>query len=313
MSINNGSRSAAARPGSWRRDILLNWKIYLIALPIIAYFIIFHYLPMFGIVMAFQDFSPIKGFLGSEWVGIDNFIKFFTGPSFLLILRNTLVISLLGLVIGFPASILFAILLNELNQLFFKKTIQTISYMPYFVSMVVIAGLIIDFCSSNGIITNLLVNLGMKRQNLLQNPSYFWTINLISDLWQGLGYGSIIFIAAITNVSQELHEAATIDGAGRIKRVIHVTIPGMLPVIVTMLILQVGMLMSVGFDKILLLYNPTIYSTADVISTHVQRMGIVNMQYGYSSAVGLFNSVVGTALLLITNALSRKYAEHSVF
>jgi len=268
---------------------------------------------MFGIVMAFQDFSPIKGFLGSEWVGIDNFIKFFTGPSFLLILRNTLVISLLGLVIGFPASILFAILLNELNQLFFKKTIQTISYMPYFVSMVVIAGLIIDFCSSNGIITNLLVNLGMKRQNLLQNPSYFWTINLISDLWQGLGYGSIIFIAAITNVSQELHEAATIDGAGRIKRVIHVTIPGMLPVIVTMLILQVGMLMSVGFDKILLLYNPTIYSTADVISTHVQRMGIVNMQYGYSSAVGLFNSVVGTALLLITNALSRKYAEHSVF
>ena len=179
--------------------------------------------------------------------------------------------------------------------------------------MVVIAGLIIDFCSSNGIITDLLVRLGLPRQNLLQNPRFFWPINLMSDMWQGLGYGSIIFIAAISNVSQELHEAATIDGAGRLKRIIHVTLPGMMPVIVTMLILRVGLLMSVGFDKILLLYNPTIYSTADVISTHVQRMGIVNMQYGYASAVGLFNSAVGTIMLLITNAMSRKYSEHSVF
>lgn len=301
------------KTGSWRRDFLLNWKIYLIALPIVTYFIIFNYLPMFGLTMAFEDFNPVKGFFGSPWVGFDNFIKFFTGPSFLTILRNTLVISLLGLFIGFPLSIAFALLLNELNILIFKKTVQTISYMPYFVSMVVIAGLIIEFCASNGVVTNLLVILGMKRQNLLQNPAFFWGINLVSDLWQGLGYGSIIFIAAISNVSQELHEAATIDGAGRLKRIIHVTIPGIMPVIVTMLILRAGLLMSVGFDKILLLYNPTIYSTADVISTHVQRLGIVNMQYGYSSAVGFFNSVVGTILLLTTNFISRKYTEQSVF
>jgi len=301
------------KTGSWRRDFLLNWKIYLIALPIVTYFIIFNYLPMFGLTMAFEDFNPVKGFFGSPWVGFDNFIKFFTGPSFLTILRNTLVISLLGLFIGFPLSIAFALLLNELNILIFKKTVQTISYMPYFVSMVVIAGLIIEFCASNGVITNMLVMLGMKRQNLLQNPAFFWGINLVSDLWQGLGYGSIIFIAAISNVSQELHEAATIDGAGRLKRIIHVTIPGIMPVIVTLLILRAGLLMSVGFDKILLLYNPTIYSTADVISTHVQRLGIVNMQYGYSSAVGFFNSVIGTVLLLITNFISRKYTEQSVF
>lgn len=297
---------------SWKRDFKMNWRIYLIISPIIIYFFIFNYLPMGGLVMAFENFSPIKSFLGSEWVGMDNFIQFFTAPNFFQILRNTFVISLLGLLITFPMSILFALLLNEIYLTFFKKTVQTISYMPYFVSTVVICGLVIDFVSSNGIITNALVKLGMERQNLMLNPNYFWAINLLSDLWQGLGYGSIIFIAAISGVSQEQYEAAAIDGAGRLKRAWHVTLPGIIPVIITMLILRCGMIMTVGFDKILLLYNPSIYETADVISTNVQRMGLEKAQYGYSAAVGLFNSVVGTTLLLVSNAISRKYAQHSV-
>lgn len=313
--MNPERKNVAIKTGrtSWKRDFRMNWKIYLLVLPVIIYFIVFNYLPMGGLIMAFQKFSPIKGFFGSEFVGFDNFIQFFTAPNFFQILRNTFVISLLGLVIGFPLSIAFALLLNEINLSFFKKTVQTISYMPYFISTVVICGLVIDFVSSNGVITNALVKFGFERENLLLNPNYFWAINLLSDIWQGLGYGSIIFIAAISGVSQELYEAAAIDGAGRLKRVFHVTIPGIMPAIITMLILRCGLIMTVGFDKILLLYNPSIYETADVIATNVQRMGLVKMQYGYSAAVGLFNSLVGTTLLLVSNAISRKYTESSVF
>lgn len=308
-------KNVAAKAGStsWKRDFRMNWKVYLLVLPVILYFIVFNYLPMGGLIMAFQKFTPTKGFFGSEFVGLENFIQFFTAPNFFQILRNTFVISLLGLVIGFPLSIVFALLLNEINLSFFKKTVQTISYMPYFISTVVICGLVIDFVSSNGVITNLLVQFGFERENLLLNPDYFWAINLLSDIWQGLGYGSIVFIAAISGVSQELYEAAAIDGAGRFKRALNVTIPGIMPTIITMLILRTGLIMTVGFDKILLLYNPSIYETADVISTNVQRMGLVKMQYGYSAAVGLFNSVVGTTLLLVSNAISRKYTESSVF
>lgn len=301
-------------PTTWRHDWGHNWQTYLIALPVILYFFIFHYLPMFGVTMAFQDFRPTKGFLGSPWVGFQNFIDFFMGPTFWQILRNTLVISFLGLAVGFSASILFALLLEEIDCLGFKKTVQTISYLPYFVSAVVICGLVIDFVSANGIITNLAVRLfGIKKENLLTNPNYFWIINLLSDIWQGLGYGSIIFVAAISSIDRQLHEAAGVDGAGRLRRLWHITLPGIMPTIITMLILRIGMLMNVGFDKILLLYNPSIYSTADVISTHVQRMGLVRAQYGYSAAVGLFNSVVATILLVSANMASRKFAETGIF
>lgn len=306
--------SKLGKPGSWRRDFAKNKSLYFIALPLIAYFLIFNYGPMFGLVMAFQDFKPVKGILGSSWVGLDNFIKFFTAPNFLEVLRNTFVIAALGLFIGFPLSIVFALLINEINIKWFKKAAQTVSYMPYFVSTIVLCGLIIEFCSSRGLITNLLVNWGvLDRQNLLQNPDYFWAINLISDEWQGLGYGSIVFIAAITNVSGELHEAAAIDGANRLQRVWHITLPGIKPMVVSMLILKCGMLMTVGFDKILNLYNTSIYSTADVITTYVQRVGLNGGQYGYATAVGLFNSVVNLILLVLANYLSAKYAEQSLF
>jgi putative aldouronate transport system permease protein len=295
------------------QDFHMNWGVYLLFLPILAYFIIFSYLPMFGIVMAFQDFSAVRGFFGSKWVGFANFINFFTGPNFLTILRNTFVISFLSIGVGFPMSIVFALLLNELYFIRFKKMVQTISYLPYFVSAVVVCGLTIDFVSSNGVITNMLGIFGVPRENLLANPKYFWGINLTTELWQGLGYGSIIFIASITNVSQELHEAAAIDGANRLSRVWHITLPAMMPVIVTMLVMRCGMLLQVGSDKILLLYNPSIYETADVIATHVVRMGIDRMQYGYSAAVGLFNSIVGMLMLFISNFISLKLTEHSVF
>lgn len=297
----------------WLFDIKMNRWLYLLAIPVIAYFIVFHYAPMGGVLMAFQNYKPVKGLLGSDWVGFKNFADFFMGPNFKTILRNTLVINFLGLTIAFPLTIVYALLLNELKLKTFKKAVQTIHYMPYFVSMVVLCGLIIDFTSSNGLVTNLLVDVfGIKRQNLLQNPNYFWAINLLSDIWQGLGYGSIFFVAAITGVSHEIHEAAAIDGANRIQRAWHVTLPGIMPAVVTMLVLRCGMIMQVGGDKILLLYNPSIYSTADVISTHVQRMGIENMNYGYSTAVGLFNSVVGTILLITSNVVSRKLTDVSV-
>jgi putative aldouronate transport system permease protein len=298
---------------SWKSDFRKNWSVYFLFMPILVYFIIFNYLPMFGIVMAFQDFSAIKGYFGSKIVGFKYFVEFFSGPNFFRIMRNTLAISFLNLGVGFPMSIIFALLLNELNFAWFKKFAQTISYLPYFVSAVVVCGLVIDFVSSNGIITNLLVSLGFPRQNLLSEPKYFWGITVLVDLWQGLGYGSIIFIASISGVNHELYEAAVIDGASRLGRVWHVTLPALIPVIVTVLVLRCGMIMNVGSDKILLLYNPSIYETADVISTHVVRMGIERMQYGYSAAVGLFNSVVGLLMLLLSNYVSRKLTEESLF
>ena len=289
------ARLPQTRPktNTWRHDFLMNKWLYLMAVPVVAYFAIFSYVPMGGLMMAFENFKPQKGIFGSEWVGFKHFIDFFTGPSFFTILRNTLVISLLGLVIAFPLSIVFALLLNELKAIRFKKVVQTISYMPYFISIVIICGLITEFCSSRGAVTNFLVAvLGIPRENLLTNPDYFWAINLISDIWQNLGYSSIVFVAAITSVSDEMHEAAALDGANRFQQVWHITIPGIMPTIVTMLILKCGTLLAVGFEKILLLYNPSIFSTADVISTHVQRLGIEQAQYSYSTAVGLFNSIV---------------------
>ena len=298
---------------SLRHDLAMNKGLYLLAIPIIAFFLIFNYAPMAGLVIAFEDFKPQRGILGSNWVGMKNFVDFFTNPSFWTILRNTLVISLLGLVIAFPMSIVFALQLNEIKWKPFKKTIQTVSYMPYFISLVVICGLVTEFCSSNGVVTGIFSAVtGKPRENLLTNPNYFWTINLLSDLWQNLGYSSIIFVAAITSVSAELHEAAAIDGATRLRRVWSITIPSIMPTIVTMLILRCGSLLSVGFEKILLLYSPSTYSTADVISTHVQRLGIEKAQYGYSTAVGLFNSVINTVLLITANHFSKKFADTSV-
>jgi len=296
-----------------KHDFRMNWQIYVLSLPIIVYFVIFNYIPMAGIVMAFQNFNPKKGYFASPWVGLQNFTDFFSSYYFWRLIRNTFLISALSILFSFPAPILFALLLNEVKAKYFKKVVQTMSYLPHFISMVVICGLIKDFCDSDGLITSIVVSLGGARRNLLSDPSLFRIIYIGSDIWAGIGFGSIIYLAALSGVDQELYEAAVIDGAGRLKQTWHITIPGIAPTIIIMLIMRMGMLFSVGFEKIILLYNPMTYETADVISSFVYRKGLIEANYGYSTAVGLFNSVINFSMLLITNFIARKFSETSLF
>jgi putative aldouronate transport system permease protein len=297
-----------------KRDFIRNKSAYLLALPVLLFFIIFNYIPMAGIILGFEKFTPKAGVFLSEWVGLKNFINFFSSYYFWRLLRNTFLLSFFDLLFNFPAPIILALLLNEVGNKYFKKVIQTISYMPYFISMVVMAGIVIDFVATEGVITNALSAIGLvEKKNLLSVSSYFRTIYIATSMWQGLGYGSIIYLAALSGVDQELYEAARIDGAGRWKQTLHVTLPGISSTIVIMLILRLGQLLAVGMDKILLLYNPLIYETADVISTFVYRKGIQDSDYGYSTAVGLFNSVINFLLLLIANTISRKFSETSLF
>ena len=297
-----------------KRDFTRNWTAYLLAVPVLAFFIIFSYIPMAGIVLSFEKFTPKAGVFLSEWIGLKNFINFFGSYYFWRLLRNTFLLSFFDLLFNFPAPIIFALLLNEVENKLFKKVVQTISYMPYFISMVVLAGIVIDFVASDGVITNALAKVGIvEKKNLLSISKYFRAVYIGSGMWQMLGYGSIIYLAALSGVDQELYEAARIDGAGRWRQTWHITIPGIASTIIIMLILRLGQLLSVGMDKILLLYNPLIYETADVISTFVYRKGIQESDYGYSTAVGLFNSVINFLFLLGANTISRKFSETSLF
>lgn len=297
-----------------KTDIRKNKVIYLMCVPIVLWYIIFAYWPMSGLLMAFQRFNVAKGIWGSDWVGLKNFMQFFSGPYFFRLIKNTAAIGLLDLIFGFPAPIIFALLLNEVRARLFKKTLQTISYMPYFISMVVIAGIIKDFTESGGAISSVISLFnGGNEINLLSEAKYFWSIYVVSGIWQGFGYGSIIYMAALSSIDQQLYEAAVIDGANRWKQTIHITIPGIAPTILILLIMRVGTMFLVGSDKILLLYSPAIYETADVINTYVYRVGLVEMNYGFSTAVGLFNSLVATTFLLVTNAIVKKNSESSLF
>jgi putative aldouronate transport system permease protein len=303
-----------AFPHNIALDFRKNKLLYLMSLPIVIWFIIFCYVPMGGIMMAFEKFSPVKGLLGSSWIGLDNFVAFFQGPYFFRLMKNTVVLGVLDLIVGFPAPILFALLLNEISSKKFKKTVQTISYMPYFISSVVLCGLVMDFCASGGVLSNLVASVtNSDGRNLLGVSSYFRPIFILSNLWQGIGYGSIIYLASLSSVDQELYEAAVVDGANRMKQTLHITLPGIAPTIIIMLILRISTLLQVSSDKILLLYNPSIYNTADVINTYVYREGLQNYNYGLSAAVGLFNSLIATALLLITNRISAKCSDTSLF
>lgn len=301
-------------PGNLLLDILRNKVLYLFLLVILLYFILFHYLPMFGIVMAFEDYSPVKGVLGSKWVGFDHFVQFFSGPYIGRLIRNTVAIGLLDLLVNFPAPIIFALLLNEVKNKYFKKTVQTISYMPYFVSTVVAAGLVITFTKSGGVISEGLKFLtGGVSENLMNLPAWFRPIYILMGTWQGLGYGSIIYLAALSNVDQELYDAAKVDGAGYWKQTWHVTLPGITSIIVMMFIMRMGFVFSVGADRILLLYNASNYDVSDVINTYVYRLGMQDANFGLSTAVGLFNSVIGTILLLASNKILKKLSGTSMF
>lgn len=254
--------------------------------------------------MAFKDFVPRLGIMGSEWVGFKHFESFFKGAYFGRTLKNTLVISINTIIFCFPAPIILALLINEIKSKPFSKTVQTISYLPHFVSLVVICGMIKDFTADKGIINDIIAFFGGTRVTMLNQPHYFLPVYIISEIWQEVGWGSIIYLAALSGIDQQLYEAADIDGAGKIKQLLHITIPGIMPTVAIMLILKLGNVMNVGFEKILLLYSPAIYETSDVISTFVYRKGILESNYSFSTAVGLFNSVINFILLLVANKLS---------
>lgn len=290
------------------------WQYYILLLPALAYFLIFCYGPMYGAQIAFKDFIANKGILGSEWVGFKHFIRFFQSPYFGELIKNTLVLSVYSLIAGFPLPIILALSLNELRNGPFKKVAQTITYAPYFISVVVLSGMIISFLNpSSGIINQVISFFGGEPIPFLSKSNLFPHIYVWSGIWQATGWGSVIYFAALSGVDPQLLEAATLDGATRFQKIVHVNFPVLVPTMVIMLILNCGNLLSVGYEKILLLQNPLNTATSEVISTYVYKLGMVNAQYSFSTAVGLFNSVVNLVLLLLVNAFARKVSETSLW
>ncbi len=296
------------------RDVVRDRHLYLILLPFLIYYALFIYKPMGGLVIAFQKYSLFKGIAGSKWVGLQNFKTFFNGPYFWRTLKNTLGLNLYLLVFSFPAPIIFAILLNEVRRERLKKTIQTMSYMPYFISTVVVVGIVTNLLSpSHGLITALVRKITGETPYFLMMPQYFRPIYTIMSIWQNLGYSSVIYFAALTGVDTQLYEAAAIDGAGKWKQIWHVTLPGIMPTIMIMLILRIGELMSDSTNTILLLYQPSTYEVSDVIGTYVYRAGLGEGNFSLATAVGLFNSVVSLILVLSANAASKKLTQEGIW
>ncbi|MDL2228858.1 ABC transporter permease subunit [Treponema sp. OttesenSCG-928-L16] len=280
--------------------------IYLLFLPAFLFAFVFSYMPMYGIQIAFRDYRFFDGFLGSKFVGLKHFIRMFNEPTFLAVMRNTVIISFLKIVIVFPGGILFAIFLNEITNHAAKKIYQTISYLPHFLSWIVLAGIIREFTDLEGPINMAIEFFGGTPQLFLTKPIPFISTLIISDLWHAVGWNSIIYLAAISGISKELYESADMDGAGRIRKMVSITFPSILPVVFIMFILRLGHVMNAGFDQILNLYNPLVYSIADIIDTYVYRVGLMHMNFSYSTAIGLFKNLIGLTLVLTTNALSRR-------
>lgn len=295
------------------RDLMMNKYIYLMLVPVVAYYIIFFYLPIYGLQIAFKDYSVGLGMWASEWVGFKHFTDFFNSYYFWRLLRNTLLLSSYELLFGFPASIILALLLNELRSVIIRRTVQTITYMPHFISIVVISGIMVDFLSQEGLINNIIVWFGGEPIIFLMEAGWFRTIFVSSNIWQNIGWGSIIYLSAMSGIDPALYEASKVDGASRFKQVFHITLPGIMPTIVILLILQIGNFMVVGMEKILLLYNSTTYETADVIGTFVYRKGILEANFSYSAAVGLFNSLINFTLLIVANTISRRTSDNKLW
>ena len=295
------------------RDIKKNKQKYIIIFPVLVFLILFHYKPMYGLIIAFKRFKPTLGMWESPWVGFLNFKRFFNDIYFFRLIRNTFTISFLSLLFSFPMPILLALLLNEVKHMKFKKVVQTVTYMPHFIAMVILCGMITSFCQTNGLINDVIELLGGTRTNLLLKKQYFYPIYIISEIWKNIGWDSIIFLAALTGIDQEQYEAAKVDGAGRIKQIFYITLPGLLPTISILLILKMGSLLSVGSEKILLLYQPTTYEVADVINTYTYRKGLIDADYSYSTAIGLFNSVINIFFLHVSNKISKKAGQSGLY
>lgn len=296
-----------------QREWKLNKWVYIIAIPVLLYYVVFCYMPMYGAQIAFRYYTPGRGIWGSKWAGLTHFKSFFNGIYFVRTFRNTLTISLSSLFVEFPAAIILALLLNEVRNERFKRVIQTVSYLPHFISLVVVCSIIREFTDSNGLINDIIALFGGSRQSLLLEGKAFVPIYVISGVWQHVGWNCIVYLAALSGIDPTLYEAATVDGANRWHRLVHVTLPGIAPTIIVLLILRVGQIMNVGHEKIILLYNDYILDYADVISTYIYRKGLLEMNYSFASAVGLFNSVINFILVISVNALARKLGDTSLW
>ncbi|MFD0676735.1 MULTISPECIES: ABC transporter permease [unclassified Paenibacillus] len=295
-------------------DLRRDKYLYMLVLPGVLFFILFKYVPMWGIIIAFQEYSPYAGVWNSDWVGLEHFIRFFSNPDFLLIFRNTMVISLLNLVFFFPLPIILSLLLNEVNNQFFKSILQSIVYLPHFLSWVIIVGISFLLLSqTSGVVNMMMVSLGFPKYDFLTNTDTFWGMLVAQNIWKETGWGTIIILAAITAVDPQLYEAAKMDGANRWLQAWHVTLPGIRSVILVLLILRLGHIMDVGFEQVFLMNNGAVAQYADVFETYVYRNGIQSGQFSYSTAVGLFKSVVGLVLVVLANKLAKRIGEEGVY
>ncbi|AVR00191.1 sugar ABC transporter permease [Oceanobacillus iheyensis] len=296
------------------KKILQNWQLYIFILPAFLYFLIFHYIPMYGVQIAFKNFVPTLGIWGSEWVGLEHFTRFFESYYFWDLIKNTLGISVYELAVGFPLPIILALALNEAKDGLYKRTVQTVTYAPHFISVVVMAGMIIAFLSpATGIINHAIQLVGFEPIAFMSDPDWFKTVYVMSGVWQSTGWGTIIYLAALAGVDPQHHEAAIVDGASRFQRIWHINIPAIVPTMVILLIMNVGNIMAMGFEKILLLQNPLNLESSNVIATFVYQAGLLDAQYSFAAAVGLFNAVINAILLITVNQIAKKTSETSLW
>lgn len=288
------------------RKIVVNYQLYVLLLPVVLYYFIFQYYPMYGVLIAFKDFSVTKGILGSPWVGFEHFQRFFDSYHFWTIIKNTMGLSFFSLVIGFPLPIILALLMNQLVSKRIKKFVQTVLYAPHFISIVVLAGMLFVFLSQNGAVNSLIASTGGDRINFMVEQEWFKPLYILSGVWQETGFACIIYLAALSGINPETHEAAIMDGANKRHRIWHVDLPGIMPTAVILLILACGNIMNVGFEKAFLMQTPMNQPSAEIISTYVYKVGLQQAQYSFSAAVGLFNSVINLILLLVVNSLAKR-------
>jgi putative aldouronate transport system permease protein len=297
---------AKVKRGLKFKEIFSNYQLYLFLLPALIYFIVFHYLPMYGILIAFKDFIATKGIMGSPWVGFKHFERFFESFQFWTLIKNTLGLSVIQLIVGFPLPIFLALMLNQIRSEKYKRFVQTVVYAPHFISVVVLAGMIFVFFSNNGLINNIILLFGGDPISFMAKPEWFKPLYIASGVWQETGWAAIIYLAALAGVSPELHEAAVMDGANKWQRIFHVDIPAIMPTAVILLILSVGGIMNIGFEKAYLLQTPMNQPSAEIIPTYVYKMGLQQAQYSFAAAVGLFNAVINLILLIAVNKFAKK-------
>lgn len=307
------SAARNSRRGGTLRDIWKYRQLYLLILPAIVYFILFAYIPFYGLQIAFKDFKVFRGIWDSPWVGWDNFDVLFSSPKFPELLRNTLLISAYRLIFGFPIPILFALLLNEARKLWFKRAVQTVTYFPHFLSWVVMAGIVVNLLGPAGIVNTLLQDIGINRINFLTNPDLFRTNVVATGIMKDFGWGAIIYLAALSGIDPQLYEAARIDGAGKLRQIRDVTLPGLRPVMAVVLVLSLGTFLEAGFDQIFVLLNGATLETGDIIDTYVYRVGLLDAQFEIATATGLFKGVVGLVMIVSANTVLRKFGERSIW